>query len=81
MRIYYIVLSLIIYMQDGEEAVTNKLSEMEAAGSQLKAEFVSLTKYVYYIIISYVYIPVQKVSIIIMYILIQAKTCIRMLLN
>ena len=31
-------------MQDGEEAVTNKLTEMEAAGSQLKAELVSLTK-------------------------------------
>ena len=34
-------------MQDGEQAVNTKLSEMEAAGTQLKAELTSLTKYTY----------------------------------
>ena len=34
-------------LQDGEEAVSNKLTELEAAGSQLKAELLSLTRYVY----------------------------------
>jgi hypothetical protein len=43
----YILLYIIFFnydIQKGEEAVNNKLSVLEAAGSQLKAELQSLTK-------------------------------------